>query len=82
MIDSYLRMYTVQEVSDLFRCLPADIEMLSEVGCLNSIRIGDKKMFSFENIKHFQKDYSSFDLSTRAKAREAFITVQKRGRIK
>ena len=80
MIDSYLRMYTVQEVSDLFKCLPADVEMLSAVGCLKSIQIGDKRLYSFEAIKRFQSEYCGLDVSNQIKARNALRTVARRSR--
>ncbi|NME43882.1 hypothetical protein HF861_03170 [Faecalicoccus pleomorphus] len=75
-----LRMYTVEQVSKLFGCLPTDVEMLSEAGCLNPIQIGNKSMYSYEDIKNFQRNYTGLDVSTRAKAREAFMIVTRRRR--
>lgn len=75
-----LQRYISEQVAKLLHCLPADIEMLSEVGCLNPMRIGNKPKYSYDDIKNFQKNYTGFDVSTRAKAREAFMTVTRRRR--
>ena len=73
-----LQMFTSEQVAKLLHCLPADIEMLSEVGCLNPIRIGNKPKYSYEDIENFQKNYTGFGVSTRAKAREAFYDRYKK----
>lgn len=75
-----LQMFTSEQVAKLLHCLPANIEMLSEVGCLNPIRIGNKPKYSYEDIENFQKNYTGFGVSTRAKAREAFMTGIRRRR--
>ena len=80
MVSMNLQMYTSDQVAKLLNCLPTDVEMLSEAGCLNPIQIGNKPMYSYEDIKNFQKNYTGFDISTRAKARDAFMTVTRRRR--
>lgn len=48
-----------------------------ESGCLKSIRIGKRYMYSYEAIKQFQKDYEGLDLSNKVKALQAYSLVNK-----
>lgn len=70
-IPSDVRMYTREEVAELIGCHKDHVVMLSEVGCLKSIRIGRRYMYSYEALKQFQRDYAGLDVSNRAKAIES-----------
>ena len=70
-----LKMYTREEVAELIGSHKDNVVMLSEVGCLNAIRIGKRYMFSYEAIKQFQHDYEGLDVSNRTKAIESFKKV-------
>lgn len=72
MIPHDLRMYTREEVAELIGCHKDHVVMLSEVGCLKSIRIGRRYMYSYESIKQFQHDYEGLDVSNRFKAIESY----------
>lgn len=74
-IPSDVRMYTREEVAELIGCHKDHVVMLSEVGCLKSIRIGRRYMYSYEVLKQFQRDYAGLDVSNRAKAIESFKRV-------
>lgn len=76
-IPSYIRMYTRDEVAEMIGCHKDHVVMLSEVGCLKSIRIGKRYMYSYEAIKQFQKDYEGLDLSNKVKALQAYSLVNK-----
>ncbi|SUO03185.1 Uncharacterised protein [Faecalicoccus pleomorphus] len=76
-IPSDIRMYTRDEVSEMIGCHKDHVVMLSEVGCLKSIRIGKRYMYSYEAIKQFQKDYEGLDLSNKVKALQAYSLVNK-----
>uniref|UniRef100_UPI00242A74E0 helix-turn-helix domain-containing protein n=1 Tax=Faecalicoccus pleomorphus TaxID=1323 RepID=UPI00242A74E0 len=71
------RMYTRDEVAEMIGCHKDHVVMLSEVGCLKSIRIGKRYMYSYEAIKQFQKDYEGLDLSNKVKALQAYSLVNK-----
>lgn len=77
-IPSDIRMYTRDEVAEMIGCHKDHVVMLSEVGCLTSIRIGKRYMYSYEAIKRFQHVYEGFDLSNKVKAIEAFRKVSSR----
>ncbi len=66
-----LRMYTREEVGELLGAHKDTVVMLSEVGCLKSIKIGKRYMYSYEAIKKFQNDYAGLDVSNKYKALEA-----------
>lgn len=70
-------MYTRDEVAEMIGCHKDHVVMLSEVGCLKSIRIGKRYMYSYEAIKQFQKDYEGLDLSNKVKALQAYSLVNK-----
>ena len=72
-----VRMYTREEVAEIIGCHKDHVVMLSEVGCLKSIRIGKRYMYSYEAIKQFQKDYEGLDLSNKVKALQAYSLVNK-----
>lgn len=74
-IPSDVRMYTREEVAELIGCHKDHVVMLSEVGCLKSIRIGRRYMYSYEALKQFQRDYAGLDVSNRVKAIESFERV-------
>lgn len=76
-IPSDIRMYTRDEVAEMIGCHKDHVVMLSEVGCLKSIRIGKRYMYSYEAIKQFQKDYEGLDLSNKVKALQAYSLVNK-----
>lgn len=76
-IPSDIRMYTRDEVAEMIGCHKDHVVMLSEVGCLKSIRIGKRYMYSYEAIKQFQKDYEGLDLSNKVKALQACSLVNK-----
>lgn len=76
-IPSDIRMYTRDEVAEMIGCHKDHVVMLSEVGCLKSIRIGKRYMYSYEAIKQFQKDYEGLDLSNKLKALQAYSLVNK-----
>lgn len=76
-IPSDIRMYTRDEVAEMIGCHKDHVVMLSEVGCLKSIRIGKRYMYSYEGIKQFQKDYEGLDLSNKVKALQAYSLVNK-----
>lgn len=76
-IPSDIRMYTRDEVAEMIGCHKDHVVMLSEVGCLKSIRIGKRYMYSYEAIKQFQKDYEGLDLSNKVKALQAYSFVNK-----
>lgn len=76
-IPTDIRMYTRDEVAEMIGCHKNHVVMLSEVGCLKSIRIGKRYMYSYEAIKQFQKDYEGLDLSNKVKALQAYSLVNK-----
>lgn len=76
-IPTDIRMYTRDEVAEMIGCHKDHVVMLSEVGCLKSIRIGKRYMYSYEAIKQFQKDYEGLDLSNKVKALQAYSLVNK-----
>lgn len=76
-IPADVRMYTREEVAEMIGCHKDHVVMLSEVGCLSSIRIGKRYMYSYEAIKQFQYDYAGLDVSNRVRALEAFKLVNK-----
>lgn len=76
-IPADVRMYTREEVAEMIGCHKDHVVMLSEVGCLSSIRIGKRYMYSYEAIKQFQHDYAGLDVSNRVRALEAFKLVNK-----
>lgn len=76
-IPSDVRMYTREEVAEMIGCHKDHVVMLSEVGCLKSIRIGKRYMYSYEAIKQFQKEYEGLDLSNKVKAMQAYSLVNK-----
>lgn len=76
-IPTDIRMYTRDEVAEMIGCHKDHLVMLSEVGCLKSIRIGKRYMYSYEAIKQFQKDYEGLDLSNKVKALQAYSLVNK-----
>lgn len=47
-----LQRYISEHSAKLLNSLPDGVEMLSEVGCLNPVRIGDKLRYSHEDIKY------------------------------
>ena len=75
-IPTDIRMYTREEVAKMIGCHKDLVVMLSEVGCLKSIRIGKRYMYSYESIKQFQKDYEGLDVSNRFKAMESYRMIQ------
>ena len=79
MVSMNLQRYISEHFAKLLNSLPDDVEMLSETGCLNPIRIGNKSTYFYKDIKTF-KNYSGLDVFTRAKAREAFMTGIRRRR--
>ncbi len=76
-IPTDVRMYTREEVAEMIGCHKDHVVMLSEVGCLKSIRIGKRYMYSYEAIKQFQKEYEGLDLSNKVKAMQAYSLVNK-----
>lgn len=76
-IPSDVRMYTREEVAEIIGCHKDHVVMLSEVGCLKTIKIGKRYMYSYDAIKNFQNDYEGFDLSNKVKALQAYSTVHK-----
>lgn len=76
-IPSDVRMYIREEVAEIIGCHKDHVVMLSEVGCLKSIRIGKRYMYSYEAIKQFQKEYEGLDLSNKVKAMQAYSLVNK-----
>lgn len=70
-----IRMYTREEVATLIGCHKDHVVMLTEVGCLKTIRIGKRYMYSYEAIKLFQKEYQGMDLSNRIRATEAYLKI-------
>lgn len=70
-----VRMYTREEVAMMIGCHKDHVVMLSEVGCLQSIRIGKRYMYSYESIKKFQNSYAGLDVSNRFKALESYRLV-------
>ena len=73
-----LRMYTREEVGELLGAHKDTVVMLSEVGCLKSIKIGKRYMYSYEAIKQFQNDYAGLDVSNKYKALEANKKIKNR----
>lgn len=55
MVFMNLQRYISEHFAKLLNSLPDDVEMLSETGCLNPIRIGNKSTYFYKDIKNFQK---------------------------
>lgn len=72
-----LKMLNREEVAELFGCHVDNVSMLTEVGCIKSIKIGKRYMYSYEAIKQFQDKYEGFDVSNRVKAFDAYREVNK-----
>lgn len=73
-----LKMYTQEEVAELFHVHVTRISELREIGILPAIKTGRNFMFSFSAIKQFEENYQGLDVSNRVKAIEAYRLVQAR----
>lgn len=76
-IPADVRMYTREEVAKIIGCHKDHVVMLSEIGCLQSIRIGKRYMYSYDSIKKFQLNYAGMDVSNRFRAIESYRIVNK-----
>ena len=72
---SKFKMFTQEEIAQLFNVSRALVTMWREVGIIKAIKTGKNYMFSQDEVRRFQSDYIGFDVSNRVKALEAYRVV-------
>lgn len=72
-----LKMFTREEVAELFSCHVTNVAMLTEIGCLPAIKIGKRFMYSQQTIMDFENDYLGQDLSNRKNALRAKSEIER-----
>ena len=70
-----LKMFTQDELAELFNVHRDNISMLREIGVIQAIKLGKCYMFSQEEIRRFQHDYKGLDVSNLVKALESYKIV-------
>ena len=50
--------------------------MLREVGILKAIKVGQRYLFSIEELQEFQLKYKGYDVGNRVKALKAYKSVE------
>lgn len=71
-----LEMLTQEEVAALLKTSRQNISMLRDVGILKAIKVGQKYLFSIEELQEFQLKYKGFDVGNKVKATEAYRIVE------
>ena len=71
-----LEMLTQEEVATLLKTSRQNISMLREVGILKAIKVGQRYLFSIEELQEFQLKYKGYDVGNRVKATEAYRIVE------
>lgn len=74
-----LQMYTCEEVGAFLGTNRQRIQKLRQLGLLHGIVTGNKIMFSYDEIKQFQRDYQGLDISNDVRALESLKVVQQVG---
>ena len=71
-----LEMLTQEEVATLLKTSRQNISMLRDVGILKAIKVGQRYLFSIEELQEFQLKYEGFDVGNKVKALEAYRSVE------
>ena len=71
-----LEMLTQEEVATLLKTSRQNISMLREVGILKAIKVGQRYLFSIEELQEFQLKYKGYDVGNRVKALKAYKSVE------
>ena len=66
-----IKMFTREEVAELFHAHVNTISMLREVGIIEGIKIGKNYMFPQTTISEFENNYLGLDCSNKLKAVES-----------
>lgn len=73
-----LRLYTREEVAELFHVHVNTVTMLKDSGVLHAIKIGKGYMFTKKSILDFETNYIDLDVSNLSKALESRSIVEAR----
>ena len=76
-----LKLFTREEVAELFNVHVATITMLKDAGVLSAIKIGKGYLFPKESIINFEYNYLNLDVSNMKKAIASRAIVESRDNI-